>query len=112
VGWFCGYLVSLASSILLFSLTGIEPGKPPSVWVLSGVSFYCIVFGGIGGSIGSSFSSRHALPIGVAIALTHIAMAARNWHAAPGRSHWTELIAILLIAPAALFGAFLRRKAK
>ena len=112
VGWIAGYLVSLASSILLFSLAGIPLDKPPSVWVLLGVALYCLVFGVIGGLIGSSFSRRHALGIGVAIALAHIAMAIRTWHAAPGRSHWTELIAILLISPAALFGAFLRREEK
>jgi len=110
MGWLAGYLVSLASSIVLFALAGIAADKPPSVWVLLGVSLYCMVFGAIGGLIGSSFSRRHALGIGVAIALTHIAMATRTWHAAPGQSHWTELIAFLLISPSALFGALLRRE--
>jgi len=111
VGWIAGYLISLASSILLFSLAGIRTDRSPSVWVVLAVSLYCLVFGVIGGLLGSSFSRRHALGIGVAIALAHVAVAISTWHAAPGRSHWTELIAILLVSPAALFGALLRRTA-
>ena len=47
--------------------------------------------------------------IGAAVALTIGAVALWSWYSTPGHAHWTQLIAILLMAPAAQFGALFRR---
>jgi hypothetical protein len=110
-GWFVGYLVSAVSSILLFTLAHIPPEQPASIPVMCGVAVYGIVFSMIGVFLGASFSRRHALGIGVSITVTTWAMAWWSWHETPGHSHWTQLVAIVLMAPAALFAGFLRQTA-
>jgi hypothetical protein len=90
VGWLVGYLISAISSVLFFTVGHIPPEKPAS-------------------TTGASFCRKFALGIGAAIALTIGAAALTSWYLTPDHAHWTHLIAILLMAPAAQFGALFRR---
>ena len=108
-GWLVGYLISCISSILFFVLGHIAPHKPASTGVMWATAIYGIVFAVIGAVAGASFYRRQALGIGAAIALTIVAAAMWSWWAAPNDAHWTQAIAILLMAPAAQFGALFRR---
>jgi hypothetical protein len=108
-GWIVGYLISCVSSILLFTLGRIPPEKPASTPVMWVTAIYGIVFAVIGSAVGASFSRRNALGIGASIALTIGIVAMWSWWATPTHSHWTHLIAIFLMAPAAQFGSLSRR---
>jgi len=108
-GWLTGYLISCISSILFFVLGHIAPHKPASTGVMWATAIYGIVFAVIGAVVGASFYRRQALGIGAAIALTIVAAAMWSWWAAPNDANWTQAIAILLMAPAAQFGALFRR---
>jgi hypothetical protein len=108
-GWLVGYLISSISSILWFILGRIPPEKPASTPVMWATAVYGVVFAVIGSAVGASFSRRNALGIGASIALTIGIVAMWSWWATPTHSHWTHLIAIFLMAPAAQFGSFSRR---
>ena len=109
LGWLVGYLISCISSILFFIVGHISPAKPASTTVMWITAIYGIVFAVIGAVVGANFCRRFALGIGAAVALTIGAVALWSWYSTPGHAHWTQLIAILLMAPAAQFGALFRR---
>jgi hypothetical protein len=109
LGWLVGYLISCISSILFFIVGHISPAKPASATVMWITAIYGIVFAVIGAIVGANFCRRFALGIGAAIALTIGAVALWSWYSTPDHAHWTQLIAILLMAPAAQFGALFRR---
>ena len=109
LGWLVGYLISCISSILFFIVGHISPAKPASTTVMWITAIYGIVFAVIGAIVGANFCRRFALGIGAAIALTIGAVALWSWYTTPDHAHWTHLIAILLMAPAAQFGALFRR---
>jgi hypothetical protein len=109
LGWLVGYLISCISSILFFIVGHISPAKPASATVMWTTAIYGIIFAVIGAIVGANFCRRFALGIGAAIALTIGAVALWSWYTAPDHAHWTHLIAILLMAPAAQFGALFRR---
>jgi len=109
LGWLVGYLISCISSILFFIVGHISPAKPASATVMWITAIYGIVFAVIGAIVGANFCRRFALGIGAAIALTIGAVALWSWYTTPEHAHWTHLIAILLMAPAAQFGALFRR---
>jgi hypothetical protein len=108
-GWIVGYLISAVSSVLLFVVGRIPPEKPASTAVTWFTAIYGIVFAVIGAAVGASFSRKNALGIGAAIALTIGVVAMWSWYSTPDHSHWTHLIAIFLMAPAAQFGSLTRR---
>ena len=109
VGWLTGYLISLVSSILFFVVGHIHPHQPASTGVMWATAVYGIVFAVIGSVVGASFSRKNAIGIGAAIALTIGVVAIWSWYESPSDSHWSQAIAILLMAPAAQFAALTRR---
>ena len=108
-GWFVGYLISCVSSILFFIVGHISPEKPASATVMWVTAIYGVVFAVIAAIVGASFSRPHALGVGAAIAFTIGVVGIWSWYETPSASHWSQAIAILLMAPAAQFGALFRR---
>jgi hypothetical protein len=108
-GWLVGYLISCISSILFFTVGHISPHMPASSTVMWITAIYGIVFAVIGAMVGANFSRKHALGIGAAIALTIGLAGLASWYETLNDAHWTHLIAIFLMAPAAQFGALFRR---
>lgn len=109
LGWISGYLISAISSILFFLLGHIAPHAPASTGLIWGTAIYGIVFASLGAAVGANFSRTHALGIGAAIAATIAGVALWSWSETPNLPHWTQAIAIFLMAPAAQFGALVRR---
>jgi hypothetical protein len=108
-GWVVGYLISSISSALFFVLGHIAPHQPASTGVVWTTAICGIVFAVVAALVGASFSRKNALGIGAAIALT-IGMAGMvSWYLSPNDAHWSQVIAIFLMAPAAQFGALFRR---
>jgi len=108
-GWVVGYLISSVSSVLFFILGHISPAQSASTGIMWLTAIYGIVFSVIAAVAGASFCRRYALGIGAAIAATIAAAGMWSWWATPDHAHWTQAIAILLMAPAAQFGALFRR---
>ena len=108
-GWFVGYLISSISSILFFVVGHIAPHQPASTGVMWATAIYGIVFSVIATVVGASFSRPNALGIGAAIALTIGVAGMASWYFSPNDAHWSQVIAIFLMAPAAQFGSLFRR---
>jgi len=108
-GWIVGYLVSFVSSVTLFVLSHMRADQPAKPLTVLGVTVYCIVFGILGGAIGTQFRRRQAKVIGALFVLTNLAFAAWSWYHSPSTAHWTQFIAIFAISPAGLFGAYISR---
>lgn len=108
-GWVVGYLISSISSVLFFVIGHIPPHQPASTGVMWATAIYGIVFSVIAAVAGASFSRRNALGIGAAIALTIGVAGMVSWYLSPDDAHWTQVIAIFLMAPAAQFGSLFRR---
>ena len=108
-GWVVGYLISSISSVLFFVIGHIPPHQPASTGVMWATAIYGIVFSVIAAVAGASFSRRNALGIGAAIALTIGVAGMVSWYLSPNDAHWSQVIAIFLMAPAAQFGSLFRR---
>jgi hypothetical protein len=109
-GWLVGYLISAGTSIAFFLIGQISPAKPASTIVTWITAIYGIVFAVVGAVIGANFCRKFALGIGASIALTIGAMGMFSWYLQPDHAHWSQIIAIFLMAPAAQFGALFRRE--
>ena len=108
-GWIVGYLISSVSSVLFFVIGHIPPHQPASTGIMWATAIYGIVFSVIAAVVGASFSRKNALGIGAAIALTIGVAGMASWYLSPNDAHWTQVIAIFLMAPAAQFGSLFRR---
>jgi len=108
-GWVVGSLISSISSILFFVLGHIPPHQSASTAIMWATAIYGIVFSVIAAVAGASFSRRNALGIGAAIALTIGVAGMVSWYETPNDAHWSQVIAIFLMAPAAQFGSLFRR---
>ena len=108
-GWIVGYLVSAASSFAYFQIAHISPEMEASTSVVVWTAIYGVVCSVLAAMIGASFCRRFALGIGAAIAATTAAMAMWSWYETPTHAHWSQTIAVLLMAPAAQFAAIFRR---
>ena len=108
-GWVVGYLISSVSSVLFFVVGHIPPHQLASTGVMWATAIYGVVFAVIAAVVGASFSRKNALGIGAAIALTIGVAGMVSWYLSPNDAHWSQVIAIFLMAPAAQFGALFRR---
>ena len=108
-GWVVGYLISAVTSILWFVVLKISPEQKASTTVMVLTALYGMVFAAVGSLIGARFRRRQALGIGAAIAATIAIMALWSASETPNAEHWTQMVAVLLMAPAAQFGAFFSR---
>ncbi len=108
-GWVVGYLISAVTSILYFVLLKISPQQKASGKVMALTALYGVVFAALGAMVGARLWRPQALGIGAAIAATIAGMALWSASLTPNAEHWTQIVAVLLMAPAAQFGAFFSR---
>lgn len=108
-GWVVGYLISAVSSILWFVVLRVSPEQKASTGFVVLTTVYGMVFAALGSLVGARFWRRQALGIGAAIAATIAVMALWSASETPNAEHWSQIIAVLLMAPAAQFGAFFSR---
>jgi hypothetical protein len=108
-GWLVGYLISAGTSILYFVVLKISPEVDASTKVKVLTALYGMVFAALGALVGARFWRPQALGIGAAIAATIAVVALWSAAETPNAEHWTQIVAVLLMAPAAQFGAFFSR---
>jgi peptidoglycan/LPS O-acetylase OafA/YrhL len=101
-----GYLISAISSILFFRLSHHDPHNPaPGVTFIIITVVYGVVFAIIAGYV-AAFIDRYRTALAVAVAI--VVVAALALMGDPHGSPWTEIIAMVAMAPAAVFGGKLR----
>lgn len=106
-----GYLIFGASAAVLFNVTDHDPRATPSMVFGAGAILYGIVFAGLGGYVAASLAPRqprqHAQILAVVIAT--IALGSLAFEFQDG-SVWSQVATLLLMAPAAVLGGWLRTR--
>jgi hypothetical protein len=106
-----GYLTFAVTGGLLFAVTGVDPHASPTALFAVGTIVYGMVFAALGGwaaaAVSRDASDRHACFVAAIIAGLAIVSLAVQY---PHGSVWSQLAAILLMAPSAVIGSVLRRQ--
>lgn len=106
-----GYLLFGLSAVAFFRLTGHDPHAPASAAFMILSTLYGVFFAVLGGYLAALIASKFEIEHAFAVATLVAAIGAASYIAeAPGESKWTQLSAILIIAPAAILGGYLRRR--
>jgi hypothetical protein len=105
-----GYLVFAFSAALLFGLSGVDPHAVPSLTFGIGSVVFGMVFAALGGWVAARLapSNPAAHVRGVALVLATIALVSMVAGWGDG-SPWSQLAALLLMAPSTLLGLRLPR---
>ncbi len=107
-----GYFVFAASAVLLFQLSGRDPHAPAPLpfEIASGV--WGAVFALVGGWLAAHVSVRRPATHAAVVAAVIAAGAAGSMLADPGAAHWTQLAALVVMAPCAWLGGVLAARRK
>ena len=106
-----GYLIFALSAVLLFHLTSVDPHSPAAIGFKVLTIAYGLAFASLAGFVAGQIAQRTDLVCGIALALVTALGATISMIARPGAGAlWTQTAALLLFAPAALAGDWIRRK--
>ena len=106
-----GYAIFAASGFALFRITGQPPHGEASPLFKLGAVAYGVAFALLGGYIGGLVAGRRPLAHGGAVAVLLALGAAASLAATIGRGAiWSQVCTLLFMAPAAVGGAWLRRR--
>jgi hypothetical protein len=101
-GFLLGYLISGVSSFLLFTVSRHAPHQPASPPFISFAAIYGVAFAFFGGWVAAKIGGHSSgVAVGIIIAVMSVFSA---WYDHAG-SHWSQWVAVLLMAPAAVIGA-------
>ena len=104
-----GYLVFAASSILLFQMSGRDPGAEAPLAFKAATVIWGSVFALVGGWLTAHIAARrpvlHAAVLGGVIALGAIV----SMITGGGQALWSQIAAAVVMAPAAAMGGVLAR---
>ena len=105
-GFLAGYLISLVSSILLFRVSGHDPGVPAGAGFVLLTAIYGVAFAFLGGWVAARIGN---FSTGCAVAGMIAVLSLVAFFTDIGASHWAQIISFFLMAPAAVVGAWKRR---
>lgn len=104
-----GYLVFAASAVALFKISGRDPHAPAGLVFMGLTVLYGMFFAAIGGYIAAWLAGRWEFEHSLAVAGLIAAGGAASLLARPGQGAlWTQLAAVLVMAPMAMAGGYLR----
>jgi hypothetical protein len=110
LGVVTGYLVFAASGFALFHVTGQPPHGEASLRFMVGATVYGMAFALVGGYLSGWIAGRGPLAHGVAMAVVLALGAGASLAATMGRGFvWSQVAALVLMAPAAVAGGWLRQ---
>ena len=108
-GVLVGYLVFAVSAVLLFWATGRDPHREQGIGFVVFSVVYGIAFAAAGGFVAGTIAARKPRQHAAAVALILAIGASASLLAQPGAgSRWSQLTALIFMAPAALAGGFVR----
>ncbi len=107
-----GYAVFAASAFAVFRLSGHAPHATASVPFMLLTSASGVVFAALGGYVAGWLAGRRPLAHAVAMALLLAAGAIASLVSTLGHGAvWTQVTALVLMAPSAVLGGWLRARA-
>jgi peptidoglycan/LPS O-acetylase OafA/YrhL len=106
-----GYLLFAVAVLAFFTLSGHEPHASASVLFMVLSTVFGILFSVLGGYVSALIAGKFEIEHSFAVATLIAAIGAASLIAeSPMESKWTQLSAILIIAPAAILGGYFRRR--
>jgi hypothetical protein len=109
-----GWVTFGLPAALLFQISGHAPHDPPTRAFVIGSTIYGIVFAIAGGVVSSRLAPRAPIVHAAIVSLIIAAGALGSMLSQPGVSAWSQTVALVAMAPAAIVGGFLatRRTAR
>jgi hypothetical protein len=106
-----GYVIFAGSAVLFFRLANVDPHSPAALGFELLTIAYGLTFASVGGFIAGKIARRPDLRSGIALAFVIALGATISLVARPGAGAlWTQTAALLLFAPAAIAGDWIRRR--
>jgi hypothetical protein len=108
-----GYLLFAVSAFALFRLSGHDPHAPAAASFMALSVLFGLVFSVLGGYVAALVggAGKYEIEHSFAVATLIAAIGAASFIAeSRAESGWTQLSAILIVAPAAILGGYLRRR--
>lgn len=106
-----GYSVFGLSAVLLFQLAHVDPHQQPGFGFMFGSALYGILFAAAAGYVAAWIAARKETMYAGIVALIIALLALISIFAQPGLpTYWSQIAAIVLMAPTAVFGGWLRAR--
>ena len=106
-----GYAIFGAAAFALFAIAGLRPHLPAATGVIIGSTVYGVAFSLIAGSVAASLApARPLIHAGVVACIIAFGAAAALATRAEQESIWSQLMALLFMAPAVIIGAWLKKR--
>ena len=102
-----GYFVFAASAVLLFQLSGRDPHTEAALAFKAATVVWGCVFAMVGGWLAAHVSVRRPVAHAAVVALVMALGAAASMLADAGGARWTQVAALLVMAPCAWLGGVL-----
>ena len=106
-----GYLIFAVTAVLLFNLSGIDPHAEASFGTVALVIIFGAIFAFMGGYVAKLIAATRSLNANYVLAILMASFAAFSFFKSGG-SHYTQIAAIFLFAPASLAGGIARRRSE
>ncbi|NOT76917.1 MAG: hypothetical protein HOP08_18495 [Cyclobacteriaceae bacterium] len=104
-GVIAGYAIFVASSVILFKVSGQNPHGETSTGFKLLTAVYGTIFSLLGGLVLQLIARTKNLNINYVLALIIAGFATFSFFKAEG-NHWSQLLAIFVFAPASILGGF------
>jgi len=109
LGIVAGYIIFAGSAVLLFLISRHGPHAPASSGFLVFSVVYGIVFAFLAGYVAAAIAGLGGMLYAMGVAIAIAAGALVSLIARPGKGAiWSQVAALLLMAPAALVGGYVR----
>ena len=106
-----GYLVFGISAVLFFQVAGVDPRQQPGIGFRIGSTVYGVFFALLAGYTAARIAGKNEIRHSIGVACILALLAAISILAQPGlESHWSQFSALILMAPAAVLGGWLRTR--
>ena len=110
-GTLAGYLIFAVSSLAwFFKLTHHDPWLPCSAVYMFATALFGIAFSLIAGYVGAAIARGSERGAGQALGIIILVTCEWSWWESPGQAHWSQAIAVFLMGPAAMLGAWILAK--
>jgi hypothetical protein len=104
-GFLAGYGLSVVSGIALFQLSGHAPHYAQPFWFMAMTAVYGVAFSIAGGYIATWIGGYGA---GFAVGVATFVVAMLSALGDRSHPHWSQVVALVFMCPAAVLGAKLR----
>jgi hypothetical protein len=113
LGVIVGYAIFAVSAVLLFGVTGRDPHAEQDIGFIAAADAFGVVFALLGGYLAGRIAGRRPILHAGIVGILIVSGASASLLSSLGKGAvWSQVSAILLMAPAAVLGGVLRAKAQ